>query len=102
MWWSPLFNFIDLRRYLTYSIKFFNFLSRYSPDRYLVADLVDWFYKIMRKDESWGYVRYDMKYDPLFSMKIAFNQLVSWGYPFGGLHWESIEKVTFTESFFVF
>lgn len=89
-----------MRNKLLNEILSYRFLSPCSPDRYLLADLVDWFYKVMRKDESWGYIRYDMKYDPLFSLKIALNQLISWGYPFGGLHWESIEKVTLTKKFF--
>lgn len=48
----------------------------------------------MRKDEKWGYVRYDMKYDPIiFPLKVLLVNLISPAYPLGGLHWESIEKV---------
>ncbi|KOB64893.1 NADH-ubiquinone oxidoreductase 39 kDa subunit, partial [Operophtera brumata] len=43
--------------------------------RYLLADLVDWFYKLMRKDEKWGYQRYDMKYDPILPLKVALPGL---------------------------
>ncbi|CAH0628980.1 unnamed protein product [Chrysodeixis includens] len=68
------------------------------PKRYLLADLVDWFYALMRKDAKWGYVRYDMKYDPiLFPLKVLLVNLVSPAYPLGGLHWESIEKEATTD-----
>ncbi|XP_021184702.2 NADH dehydrogenase [ubiquinone] 1 alpha subcomplex subunit 9, mitochondrial [Helicoverpa armigera] len=63
------------------------------PKRYLLADLVDWFYGLMRKDENWGYKRYDMKYDPIFfPLKVLFVNLISPAYPLGGLHWEGLEK----------
>ncbi|KAL4713519.1 hypothetical protein ACJJTC_007757 [Scirpophaga incertulas] len=42
------------------------------PKRYLLADMVDWFFNLMRKDkEIWGFRRYDMKYDPIFPIKVA-------------------------------
>lgn len=72
----------------------------FRPKRYLLADLVDWFYALMRKDEKWGYVRYDMKYDPIFfPLKVMLVNLISPAYPLGGLHWESIEKVIFLNIF---
>ncbi|XP_022828922.1 NADH dehydrogenase [ubiquinone] 1 alpha subcomplex subunit 9, mitochondrial [Spodoptera litura] len=69
------------------------------PKRYLLADLVDWFFALMRKDEKyWGYQRYDMKYDPiLFPLKVKLVNLISPSYPLGGLHWEAIEKESTTD-----
>ncbi|KAG6453805.1 hypothetical protein O3G_MSEX008311 [Manduca sexta] len=67
------------------------------PKRYLLADLVDWFYKLMRKDEKWGYARYDMKYDPLFPLKVTMLNKLSPAYPFGNLHWEGLEKEATTD-----
>ncbi|XP_013185874.1 NADH dehydrogenase [ubiquinone] 1 alpha subcomplex subunit 9, mitochondrial [Amyelois transitella] len=68
------------------------------PKRYLLADLVDWFFKLMRKDENWGYKRYDMKYDPIFfPLKVAMVNMLSPAYPFGGLHWEGLEKESTTD-----
>ncbi|XP_059060052.1 NADH dehydrogenase [ubiquinone] 1 alpha subcomplex subunit 9, mitochondrial [Achroia grisella] len=67
------------------------------PKRYLLADLVDWFYKLMRKDEKWGYFRYDMKYDPILPLKVALVNLISPAYPFGNLHWESLEREATTD-----
>ncbi|KAI5641955.1 3-beta hydroxysteroid dehydrogenase/isomerase family domain-containing protein [Phthorimaea operculella] len=62
------------------------------PKKYLLADLVDWIFKLMRKDEKWGYWRYDMKYDPVLPLKIAAINAISPAYPFGGVHWEAFEK----------
>lgn len=69
------------------------FLCHSRPTRYKLADLADWFFKLMRKDEKWGYVRYDMKYDPLFSIKVSLVNLISPAYPLGNLHWTALEKV---------
>ncbi|CAK1578227.1 unnamed protein product [Parnassius mnemosyne] len=68
------------------------------PKRYLLGDLIDWFYKLMRKDEKWGFRRYDMKYDPIFfPLRVAAANLLSPAYPFGGLHWEGLEKESTTD-----
>ncbi|XP_049865328.1 NADH dehydrogenase [ubiquinone] 1 alpha subcomplex subunit 9, mitochondrial [Pectinophora gossypiella] len=67
------------------------------PKRYLLADLVDWFFKLMRRDEKWGYYRYDMKWDPVFPFKLAFINMISPAYPWGGVHWEAIEKESTTD-----
>ncbi|KAJ4452043.1 NADH dehydrogenase [ubiquinone] 1 alpha subcomplex subunit 9, mitochondrial [Periplaneta americana] len=61
------------------------------PKRYLLGDLVDWFFAIMRKDSKWGYFRYDMRFDPTFLMKTWFTQNISPGWPIGGLHFEGLE-----------
>lgn len=66
----------------------------FSPKRYLLADLVDWFYKLMRKDEKWGYRRIDMKYDLFMPIKVALVNAASPSYPWGNLHWESLERVS--------
>lgn len=45
----------------------------------------------MRREEEWGYVRYDMRFDPLFWFKVSLSEKTpSW--PLGGLHWEKIER----------
>ncbi|XP_068627734.1 NADH dehydrogenase [ubiquinone] 1 alpha subcomplex subunit 9, mitochondrial [Battus philenor] len=67
------------------------------PKRYLLADLIDWFYKLMRKDGKLGYKRYDMKYDPIFPLRVAAANILSPAYPFGGLHWEGLEKESTTD-----
>ncbi|CAG4940454.1 unnamed protein product [Colias eurytheme] len=68
------------------------------PKRYMWKDLVTWFYRLMRKDESWGFKHYDMKYDPiLFPLKVALANKLSPAYPFGCLHWEGLEKEATTD-----
>ncbi|CAG9090737.1 unnamed protein product [Plutella xylostella] len=67
------------------------------PKRYLLGDLVDWFYELMRKDAKWGYRRYDMKWDPVLPVKIAVTNMISPAWPLGFLHWEGLEKEATTD-----
>ncbi|XP_047121166.1 NADH dehydrogenase [ubiquinone] 1 alpha subcomplex subunit 9, mitochondrial [Schistocerca piceifrons] len=62
------------------------------PKRYLLSELVDWFHRVMRRDEEWGYWRYDMRYDPLFSLRVTLTEMLCPSWPVGYLHWEGIEK----------
>lgn len=62
------------------------------PTRYYLSDLVDWFYKVMKKDEEWGYWRYDMKWDPFFQMKVSMTKMISPSHPMANLHWERLER----------
>ena len=43
------------------------------PKRYQLGELVDWIYRVMRKDNTWGYFRYDLRYDPIFAAKVLIN-----------------------------
>ncbi|GFG28357.1 hypothetical protein Cfor_07768 [Coptotermes formosanus] len=61
------------------------------PRRYHLGDLVDWIYAVMRKDRKWGYIRYDMRFDPTFLAKTWFTQNISPGWPVGLLHFEGLE-----------
>ena len=40
------------------------------PKRYQLGELVDYFFRVMRKEKEWGYYRYDMRYDPFFALKV--------------------------------
>uniref|UniRef100_A0A8J2WPD0 NADH dehydrogenase [ubiquinone] 1 alpha subcomplex subunit 9, mitochondrial n=1 Tax=Daphnia galeata TaxID=27404 RepID=A0A8J2WPD0_9CRUS len=61
------------------------------PKRYQLGELVDYFFRVMRKDKEWGYYRYDMRYDPLFSLKVFLTtQLPGW--PIANLGWDKIER----------
>lgn len=51
----------------------------------------------MRKGEDWGYGRYDLRYDPLFQMRVQISQLISLGHPIGNLHWERLEREFVTD-----
>lgn len=52
----------------------------------------------MRKDEEWGYYRYDLRYDPFFQMRVAINNAISPSYPMADLHWERIERECITDT----
>lgn len=68
------------------------------PKRYLLSELVDWFHRVMRKDEKWwGYMRYDMRFDPTFVMKTKITELLCPGAPVGGLHMERLELECVTD-----
>lgn len=68
------------------------------PRRYLLSELVDWFHRVMRKDEKWwGYSRYDLRYDPLFMAKIKFTEIISPSFPLGDLHSERVEREYITD-----
>lgn len=61
------------------------------PKRYLLSDLVDWFFRVMRRDEKWGYLRYDMRFDPLFMARVSLFEKLP-GTPMGSLTWDKLER----------
>lgn len=75
---------------------FKNFFFR--PKRYKLSELIDWFHRLMRKDEKWwGYMRYDMRFDPTFLMKTKLTEMLSPGAPIGNLHTERVELECVTD-----
>jgi hypothetical protein len=50
------------------SLTLYNF---HRPKRYQLGELVDYFFRVMRKDKEWGYYRYDLRYAPLFWLKVS-------------------------------
>lgn len=61
------------------------------PRRYELGELVDWFHRVMRKDGSYGYRRYDMKWDWSFQMKARLTEFCpSW--PVNYLTRDKIER----------
>lgn len=67
------------------------------PRRYMLRELVDWFYRVMRKDDSWGYIRYDMRFDPTYKLKVAFTEAIRVSHPIGNLHHERVEREYVTD-----
>lgn len=68
------------------------------PRRYQLNELVDWFHRVMRKDEKWwGYRRYDLRWDPSFKAKVAFTEAISPSFPVGDLHHERVEREYVTD-----
>lgn len=61
------------------------------PRRYELCELVDWFHRVMRKDESKGYIRYDMKWDWAFQLKARITEFCpSW--PVNSLSRDKVER----------
>lgn len=67
------------------------------PRRYTLKELVDWFQRVMRKDESWGLIRYDLRFDPIFRLKVALTEAVQISHPIGNLHRERVEREYVTD-----
>lgn len=68
------------------------------PRRYELRELVDWFHRVMRKDEKvWGYVRYDLRWDPSFKLKVAITEAICPSFPVGDLHHERVEREYVTD-----
>lgn len=76
-----------------------NVIILFSPKRYLLSELIDWFHLVMRKNkEFWTYYRYDMRYDPLFIWKTKIMELISPNIPLAGLHMERLELECVTDT----
>lgn len=67
------------------------------PRRYQLKELVDWFFKIMRKDEQWGFYRIDQRFDPTFKIKVALTEAIQISHPIGNLHHERVEREYVTD-----
>lgn len=52
----------------------------------------------MRKDEKiWGYLRYDLRWDPSFMLKVKLTEMICPGNPVGDLHSERVEREFITD-----
>ncbi|TGZ54110.1 NADH dehydrogenase [ubiquinone] 1 alpha subcomplex subunit 9, mitochondrial [Temnothorax longispinosus] len=68
------------------------------PKRYKLSELLDWFHRIRIRDPvEYGYKRMDLKYAPLFKIKVTLNELLTPAYPLQGVHWESLERETISD-----
>uniref|UniRef100_A0A1L8E0I7 NADH dehydrogenase [ubiquinone] 1 alpha subcomplex subunit 9, mitochondrial n=2 Tax=Nyssomyia neivai TaxID=330878 RepID=A0A1L8E0I7_9DIPT len=68
------------------------------PRRYQLSELVDWFHRVMRKNyDMWGYVRYDMRWDPTFMMKVRLTELICPSFKVADLHTERVEREYVTD-----
>ncbi|XP_030754524.1 NADH dehydrogenase [ubiquinone] 1 alpha subcomplex subunit 9, mitochondrial [Sitophilus oryzae] len=68
------------------------------PKKYLLSEIVDYFYRVMRRDQDPGYLRYDMRWDPLFQLRVTLCGRFSVGWPIANLHWEKIEREHVSDS----
>lgn len=68
------------------------------PRRYTLKEIVDWFHRVMRKDEKWwGYHNFDLRFDPTFKIKVALTEALCPGNKVGDLHHERVEREYVTD-----
>uniref|UniRef100_G3MLG0 NADH dehydrogenase [ubiquinone] 1 alpha subcomplex subunit 9, mitochondrial n=1 Tax=Amblyomma maculatum TaxID=34609 RepID=G3MLG0_AMBMU len=60
------------------------------PRRYELGELIDYMFRVMRREKEVGYIRYDMRLDPFFLMRVQFLQMIGLKYPI--LSWERLER----------
>jgi hypothetical protein len=66
----------------------------YRENRYKLADLLDWCFKITNHDyHDLMYRILDLDRWPLFKLKVTLCELCTLAYPLGYLHWEGLEMV---------
>lgn len=58
------------------------------PRRYELGELIDYMFRVMRREV--GYVRYDMRFDPFFLLRVQLLEMVGFKYP--RLSWERLER----------
>ncbi|XP_037086953.1 NADH dehydrogenase [ubiquinone] 1 alpha subcomplex subunit 9, mitochondrial-like [Pollicipes pollicipes] len=68
------------------------------PHRYQLSELVDWFHRVVRKKSDWGYVRYDMKWDPTLMLRARLNELFCPSWPIGTLVPDKVERECVTDT----
>lgn len=49
----------------------------------------------MHDPDDYDYKRVDLKYTPLFKIKVSLTEFLRTAYPFGNLQWEHLERVCF-------
>ncbi|KAL0123306.1 hypothetical protein PUN28_005683 [Cardiocondyla obscurior] len=68
------------------------------PKRYKLSELIDWFVRLRIRDaEQFGLKRINLKYAPLFKIKVTLNETFSLAYPIGGLQWEYLERESLSD-----
>ncbi|XP_051170557.1 NADH dehydrogenase [ubiquinone] 1 alpha subcomplex subunit 9, mitochondrial [Leptopilina boulardi] len=69
------------------------------PRRYKLADLVDWFMRILRREaDNCMYRRMDLDYCPFFKLKVELTERLSPAYPLGQLSWQNLEREHTTDN----
>ncbi|XP_023247663.1 NADH dehydrogenase [ubiquinone] 1 alpha subcomplex subunit 9, mitochondrial isoform X2 [Copidosoma floridanum] len=63
------------------------------PKRYRLSDIMDYLHELLRREcADYGYRRIELKYAPLFMLKVKLTEALSPAYPLGYLHMEGLEK----------
>lgn len=61
------------------------------PTRYKLHDLVQWMFDIISGGNRSYYMIINLKYNPVFKMKVNFNELIYSRYPYLALSWDILE-----------
>ncbi|KAF0306148.1 NADH dehydrogenase [ubiquinone] 1 alpha subcomplex subunit 9, mitochondrial [Amphibalanus amphitrite] len=67
------------------------------PRRYQLSELVDWFHRVIRKKSDWGYMRYDMKWDPFLMLRARANEMICPSWPIGTFVPDKVERECVTD-----
>jgi len=62
------------------------------PKRYKLGELVDWMFRVMRRDDDWGYRRTNLRYSPLMRLRITATQKFCTSWPVASLGWDKVER----------
>jgi len=62
------------------------------PNRYQLSELVDYFFRVMRRDEEWGYRRTDLRWSPLFKLRVTLTERFCPSWPVAYLGWDKMER----------
>lgn len=62
------------------------------PHRYLLSEICDYMYRVMRKEGVWGYKRTDLRYDPIFHLKVLLSDKLRISNPLGEVHRQRVER----------
>ncbi|CAL8079298.1 unnamed protein product [Orchesella dallaii] len=68
------------------------------PTKYQLGEMVDWLFRVMRRDEEWGYRRTDLRWSPLFQLRISLTQKFCPSFPVAYLNWDKIERDHITDT----
>jgi len=68
------------------------------PRRYQLSELVDWFHRVTRKQSEWGYLRYDLKWDPSLLLRARLNELFCPSWPIGTFVPDKLERECMTDT----
>ena len=71
-WFTLIFDF-SIQLLVTY----FFFILLDSPKRYQLGELVDYIFRVIRRDKEKGYFRYDMRFDPFFALKVCIHVIAA-------------------------
>lgn len=62
------------------------------PNRYVLSDLVDYIYAVLRRTDEDGFYRRDMKWDIEFRLRVTLTEKLCPSWPVAFLGWDKMER----------